>query len=245
MSENSVISVIEKSGLDEDQRVILINEFSDYERIAREWEEKAKTIVVTDASQKDEMQLARTGRLLMREKRLAVEKRRKELKERSLKEGRAIDSIAKALKSLIEPIEEHFDRQEHFVEIQAKAEADRIQKEMEAKAEAERIAKEKAEREEQERIRKENALLKEEALKKEREAEAERKRVAAEIAAKEKAIAEEREKREAEKREAERKAREESAKAEAERKRLEKEVAEAKAAEVECPYCHRRFVPNS
>lgn len=103
---------------------------------------KAKILIVTNETQKTEMEMARTGRLFLREKRIAIEKTRKELKEQALREGKAIDGIANVLKALIVPIEEYLGKQEKFAEIQA-----------EKKREAERIAAEK--RIEEERIKQE------------------------------------------------------------------------------------------
>jgi hypothetical protein len=61
---------------------------------------------------------AREGRLLLKAKRIEVEKTRKSLKEQSLSEGRLIDSVAKYLTGLIEPAEKHLELQEKFIEIQ-------------------------------------------------------------------------------------------------------------------------------
>lgn len=288
--KNQLAVLVEKSELDATKAKVLLDNFSDYFDIAAEWELKAKTIVVTDVTQKDDMKMARTGRLILRGKRTKIENTRKEMKANALREGKAIDGIANVLKALIVPIEEYLDEQEHFAENAAKAEVARVQAEMEAKAEAERIAKEKAEREEQERIRVENARLKAEAekaeaerLRKEQELEAERKRVSDEAAAKEREIEKERAAVEAARIEAERKAQaEKQAIEDAARKEREAAAVEAKriadeaaakqaeitrlaaeqaaklqseidaknkaeadrlAREIECPHCHKRFIP--
>ena len=277
--KNQLVTLVEKSELDPTKAQVLLENFQDYFKIASEWEARAKTIVVTDISQAVEMKLARTGRLYLRDKRIAIEKTRKELKEQSLREGKAIDGIANVLKALIVPIEEYLDEQEHYVANIAKAEAARIQAELEAQGERDRIERERKAAEEQEHIRVENARLKVEAekaeaerLKKEQELEAERKRVADEAAAKERALADERAKVEADRLAAERKAaaekqaiedaaRKEREAAAAEVKRVADEAA-AKAAklqaeidaknkaeadrlaqEIECPHCHKRFIP--
>lgn len=57
--------------------------------------------------------------------RIKIEAKRKELKERSLKEGRAIDGEAKRLTALLEPIETHLAKQEAI----HNAERDRIKEE--------------------------------------------------------------------------------------------------------------------
>ncbi|MBU2249183.1 MAG: hypothetical protein KKD77_20720, partial [Gammaproteobacteria bacterium] len=220
--------IVRDSGLEQTKAQVILKKFQDYFAIASDWEAKAKVIKVTDESQKADMALARTGRLFLREKRIAIEKTRKELKEQALREGKAIDGIANVLKALIEPIEEYLDKQERFVEIRAaeKAEADRI--EAERKAEEEQIAREKAEAEERERIRQENERLKLEAEERERQAAADRARAEAERKAleeqarKEREAAQERERIAKEKADAEKLALEEKA-------RKEREAAEVKA----------------
>ena len=154
----------------------LLEQFQCFFAMADEWEAKARMIVVTHESQRAEMKLARTGRLFLREKRIEIEKTRKQLKEDSLREGKAIDGIANVLKALIEPIEKYLDQQEHFEEYK-KAEEDRLRQiELQKQAEIERVAREKAEAEERERQRVENERMRkelEEKNRKEREQQAE------------------------------------------------------------------------
>jgi hypothetical protein len=110
LAENSLI---EKSKSD-----YIIEKFSEFTTIATEWNEKANAIIVTDESQLELMQQAKEGRLLLKAKRIEIEKTRKSLKEQSLNEGRLIDSIAKSLTALVEPAEKHLELQERFAEIQ-------------------------------------------------------------------------------------------------------------------------------
>lgn len=164
-----IATMVQASGLETAKATVLLERFKSYFDVAAEWEAKAKGIVVTGPDQTADMQMARTGRLFLREKRVALEKARKELKEQALREGQLIDGIANVLKGLIAPIEDYLDKQEHWVEYRAKEEADRKRAEEERKAEEERVAREKAEREEQERVRAENARLRREAEERERE----------------------------------------------------------------------------
>jgi len=60
---------------------------------------------------------ARSKRLALKNIRVDVEKKRKELKEDSLRTGKAIDSVAKFVKEIIEPAEEYLEQQEKFAEI--------------------------------------------------------------------------------------------------------------------------------
>lgn len=76
-----------------------------------------ETIVVTDESQIDLMKEAKEKRLTLKNIRISVEKKRKELKEDSLRTGRAIDSVAKYVKENIEPAEKYLELQEKFADI--------------------------------------------------------------------------------------------------------------------------------
>ena len=261
--------LVRDSGLEQTKAQVLLDKFTGYFQIASDWEKKAKVIVVTDAGQKAEMEMARVGRLFLREKRIQIERTRKELKEQSLREGKAIDGIANVLKAVIVPIEEYLGAQEKFVEIKAAAIAEQARIDMEEKAEKDRLAKEEAERKEQERIRLENERLKKEAIAKEKKAEVKQKeleekarleREEAEIkqreleekAYKEKAIAEHKAQVEKDKQDkiladqkakAKAKEKEQQAKLEAEKK--EREKIEAKLDEqIECPFCHKKFIPE-
>jgi hypothetical protein len=123
-----LMEIIEKSNLGKTKAEYLLENFSGYFKLAGEWEVKARAIKITSPDQKGEMKMAREGRLFLREKRIQIEKARKELKADALREGQTIDAIAKILTNLIVPIEEHLDRQEHFIEIEAeKAKLERFQ----------------------------------------------------------------------------------------------------------------------
>lgn len=254
-SGTSLEVIVRESGLEKTKADVILSKFQNYFELAADWERKAKTIVVTDEKQVDDMKMARTGRLLLREKRIAIENARKELKEQALREGKAIDGIANVLKALIVPIEEYLEKQEKFVEFKEAAEKEEKRIAFEKKLEEDRIAEEKRVAEEQERIRKENEKLKQEAIEKEKalleERKEQEKRLEAERAkaeAEKKAIEDkaraEREKAEAERKAAEAKAAKEReaerAKAEAERKEKER-LAEILKNTIECPNCHHKF----
>lgn len=184
---NQLSLIVQNSNLEPVEAQSIIERFNTYEEIAKDWEAKAKAIVVTNASQVTEMKMAREGRLFLAQKRIDVEKTRKALKEQSLRKGQAIDAIAKFLTSLIEPTEKYLKEQEDFVKIQKEKEEERLRIEKEAQAENVRLAQEKADREERDRIKAENEKLKKEAeereavLSKEKEAKA---KVEAELQAK-------------------------------------------------------------
>lgn len=156
----SLTQIITESNLEVVESNNIIEKFGDYEFVAKEWESKAKAIVVTDASQKTEMEMAKTARKKFSEMRIEIEKTRKSLKEQSLRKGQAIDAIARFLTSLISPIEDHLRLQEDFLKIQEEKKLAEEKKKIEEQLEKERIEKEKKEAEEKERIRLENEILK-------------------------------------------------------------------------------------
>lgn len=204
--ENKLEVIVQQSGLEQSKAQYILDNFQSYFSIASEWEQKAKSIVVTNAEQKTEMKMAREARLFLRQKRIDIENARKKLKEQSLREGKAIDGIANVLKALIEPIEKHLDEQEHFVENKLAEEQALLRAEEEARLEKERLEKEKFEEEERKRIAEENIKLKAEAEAREKAIQAEREKAEQErkaLEAKAKAEAEAREKLENEKREKE------------------------------------------
>jgi len=252
---NKLQLIVKESGLETIKAQYILDKFTGYFEMAAEWERKAKDIVVMDENNKVEMQMARVGRLFLRDKRIGIEKTRVELKEQALREGKAIDGIANVLKALIIPIEEYLDKQERFVELKEFRLAEEKRIEEERRVEQERLAREEADRKEQERIRIENIKLKEEAEERERKMEEERK-IAEELArvAKEKAdkqLAEEKARAEEERIRLEKIAMAEKEKADKiiaiQRARLESEKADRERVQklldeqIECPFCHKKF----
>lgn len=121
MNENNELQVIvEESGLAGNKVEELLSHFGADFKEARELANASKGIIVTDENQKKEMFEARTARLKLREVRIRVEKTRQELKEDSLRVGKAIDGAANIIKALIVPVEEHLEKQEKFAEEAAK-----------------------------------------------------------------------------------------------------------------------------
>lgn len=76
----------------------------------------AETVNVTDAKDKAGMSLARTTRITLKNLRVAIEKKRKELGEDALRQKQRIDNGAKELTALIEPLETRLLEQEEFAE---------------------------------------------------------------------------------------------------------------------------------
>jgi len=113
-----LVKVIEESGVEQSTATVLQESFLPFFTQAKEWKEKAATLIVTDASQVREMQMARQARLALKEIRVGADKKRKQLKEDSIRYGRAVQGVYNVIEYLITPIEEHLEHQEKFVQIQ-------------------------------------------------------------------------------------------------------------------------------
>jgi|GEM_PF-3455366 len=180
VTQNDMEKLIKSDALGVGPAKNLFERFISYVQIAQEWAVKAMDLEVTNESQTHLMKMARVGRLALREKRLALEKTRKELKQRSVEEGRAIDAVARLIRGAIEPVEEFLKKQEKFVELK-RAEEERIAREQAEKARLEEEERQRVAREaEAERIRKENERL-------ERETKEAREKAATEARAREEA----------------------------------------------------------
>jgi colicin import membrane protein len=76
----------------------------------------AESITVTDISQTAEMKIARTTRLALKDIRISIEHRHKELKADILVQGRKIDAGKNELLAVLEPLELRLKDQEEFIE---------------------------------------------------------------------------------------------------------------------------------
>lgn len=167
-----------------------------------------RQIIVAGPDDEEGAKRAHQARMVVKNKRVEVEKTRVELKADALAYGRAVDAEAKRITALLAPIEKHLDAQESVVTEAKKRAAAAAAEAQRARREAEehqaREAEEAALRLERERLARERAAM-EEAQRVERE------RLAAERAAME----------------AERLALQEAQRAEQERRRAEAQQAEA------------------
>lgn len=102
-------------GLEQDTQQSLLTAFQGFYQSADEWRAKALSIQITRPDQIREMKLARETRLALREIRIKADKRRKEMKEDSLRRGKAIDGAFNMLAHAIEPLERHLLEQEQFI----------------------------------------------------------------------------------------------------------------------------------
>jgi len=113
-------------GVEPSTAIELSNAFAPFLVQAAEWKEKAEALVVTDVSQVKEMADAREARLALQKVRTSADKKRKELKEESLRYGKAVQDVYNLIEGTIKPIEEHLHLQEKFAEIQRQKEVDTI-----------------------------------------------------------------------------------------------------------------------
>ena len=129
--DKEIVTVLEQSGLEKSQAETVLAGFKNFFEEVKRHELRAKSIVITDASQVAEIKEAREIRLELKNIRVHAEKVRIERKEFFLRGGKAIDGIANVLKALIIPLEDHLDKQEHF--------AERMEEERKERVNAERM----------------------------------------------------------------------------------------------------------
>jgi hypothetical protein len=108
--------IVSEQGLAVDRAKPLLDVYSPFFASAQALLEKSRAITVTDATQVAQIKAARSARLALREVRVEAEKKRKELKEESLRTGKAIDGIANVLKLMLEPEEARLEECEKFAE---------------------------------------------------------------------------------------------------------------------------------
>lgn len=118
--------ILDEQGVSADNKKALIEAFGGPFVEAGDILANYKELEVTDVTQIKEMAEAREKRLALRKARITVENKRKELKEDSLKTGRAIDAVARFVKDQIEPAEKYLEQQEKFKQL--KEEAERAQR---------------------------------------------------------------------------------------------------------------------
>lgn len=80
-----------------------------------EMRDKYLPLSINGIDDKDGFKAVHEARMVVKNTRIAVEKKRKELKEDALAYGRAVDSEAKRLTAMLEPIESHLEAEESAV----------------------------------------------------------------------------------------------------------------------------------
>lgn len=116
---NEIVTTVKQAQLAPATERNLLDNFLPLFEKAKQWKAKAAEIVVNDASQLREMELARVSRLALRDVRLEADKIRKALKEDGLRYGRAVQGVYNVIEYLIVPIEKDLEGKEKFAEIQA------------------------------------------------------------------------------------------------------------------------------
>lgn len=112
----SIKSVINLSGLSEDtQKKLLVDSFEPFELVAQDWAKRVKSFQILGEQDTDGVQKAKDALAIVKSKRIAVENKRKELKEESLRYGQAIDKIAKTIAEMFSPIEEDLKSKADFI----------------------------------------------------------------------------------------------------------------------------------
>jgi hypothetical protein len=118
IQSNELLQIIKRSGLEIQTGEYIKEKFLPFFEQAQYWKDKAESLVITDVSQVHEMKMAREARLALRDIRINSDKTRKELKEDSLRYGKAVQGVYNVIEYLITPIEKHLEEQEKFAEIQ-------------------------------------------------------------------------------------------------------------------------------
>ena len=123
VANSDLIVILNEQGVSPDSQKALVEAFGGPFLEVGEILAGYQDIKVTEVTQVKEMSEAREKRLILKNARTTVERKRKELKEESLKTGRAIDAVARFVKEQIEPAEKYLEEQEKFKELLEKAQA--------------------------------------------------------------------------------------------------------------------------
>lgn len=115
--DKQLIAIVQQNGLQAETAQNLQATFAPLFTQARTILEKSRAVTVTDVSQKDAIKIAKIYRIELKNIRVAGDKVRKELKEESLKKGKAIDGFYNILDHLVSTEEARLTEQEKFAEI--------------------------------------------------------------------------------------------------------------------------------
>jgi len=118
MENSEFLPAIKEAGLSGEMSQLIESKFIPFLQNARGMQEKAFALVITDENQTVEMAEARKARLLLKQMRVDADHLRKELKEDSLRYGKAVQGVYNIIEAIIVPMEKHLQKQEDFAEIQ-------------------------------------------------------------------------------------------------------------------------------
>jgi len=124
--------ILKDQGVAADKSKAIIEAFGGPFQEAGEILADYKNIVVRGEDDTETMKTAKAHRLVLKKARTTVEKNRKALKEDIVKQGRAIDGVAKFVKDTIVPAEEYLQTQEDYVKIQEELRISKLKEERSA-----------------------------------------------------------------------------------------------------------------
>ena len=113
---NKLAEVVTNSGIETGRAQQVLDNFIPFFEQVAIWEKQVKDLVITDITQTKEMELAGKARKALKDIRCDAENARKKLKEKSLLEGRFIDSVYNLVECSTKPLESELLEKEKFVE---------------------------------------------------------------------------------------------------------------------------------
>lgn len=129
-TKNDVTALVEVD------RETILTEYAPFAKTIIEMVGKAKSVTVTDESQTEAMAEARKIRLALKEARCDAEKKRKEMKESSLRKGQAIDGVYRLIEKECKASEEAMQKAEDFAKIKEQERKDYLKAERRAMIES-------------------------------------------------------------------------------------------------------------
>lgn len=129
MADTKLVAIIEEQGITKSGMHPLIEAFGAPFTEAGEVLADYQAIKVQDELDLKTMAKAREARLILKKARTTIEANRKDLKADIVKQGRAIDSVARLVKEQIEPAEKYLETQEKYAELKAAERTARIRAE--------------------------------------------------------------------------------------------------------------------
>lgn len=134
MNENKELTLVEDWELELKQNDLgnvhdIQDDLLPFFQEAKLLESEAMKIQVDSEDDKESMQKARELRLNLQKIRVSADKKRKELKEESLRRANAVQGMFNIIKYLIVPLEEHLSKQEKFAEEMAKQRMEKLKAE--------------------------------------------------------------------------------------------------------------------
>lgn len=118
----NIEQLLQETGVAKTTGAEITSNFQTFFDQVKQWEEKAKSLIVENEDETDKMKQAREGRLALKNIRVSADKKRKELKEDSLRYGKAVQGVYNIIEHSIKPLEVHLENQENFTKIKREKE---------------------------------------------------------------------------------------------------------------------------